>query len=149
MPQAKGKTVQRRRGKVTDADIAEGLRQCKGMVTPTVKWLAREKGVSVTRQTVSSHISKSATLQAVQAEIEAETLDYAESRLLSLIAEGDRTAIIFYLKCKGKARGYTERQEVAGVADSPLALPTIKVEYVDSPDDGREVKVKGFDASGR
>ena len=40
-------------------------------------------------------------------------LDYAESQLFELIKEKNVTAIIFYLKTKGKKRGYIEKQEVS------------------------------------
>lgn len=40
------------------------------------------------------------------------TIDFAESQLLSQIKGGNTTATIFYLKTKGKGRGYVERQEV-------------------------------------
>jgi len=40
------------------------------------------------------------------------TLDYAESKLFELIGSGNVTATIFFLKTKGKRRGYIERQEV-------------------------------------
>jgi len=39
-------------------------------------------------------------------------LDCAESQLFELIKEKNVTAIIFYLKTKGKKRGYIEKQEV-------------------------------------
>ncbi len=39
-------------------------------------------------------------------------LDCAESQLFELIKEKNITAIIFYLKTKGKKRGYIEKQEV-------------------------------------
>lgn len=39
-------------------------------------------------------------------EIEESYLDYAESKLLELIELNDRAAIMFYLKAKGKTRGY-------------------------------------------
>ena len=39
-------------------------------------------------------------------------LDFAESKLLNLIADENVTAILFYLKCKGKKRGYVETQQL-------------------------------------
>jgi aspartate ammonia-lyase len=43
------------------------------------------------------------------------TLDMAESQLHKQILKGNTTATIFYLKTKGKKRGYVERQEITGV----------------------------------
>jgi hypothetical protein len=39
------------------------------------------------------------------------TLDFAESQLHKQINEGNTSATIFFLKTKGKKRGYVERQE--------------------------------------
>ena len=39
-------------------------------------------------------------------------LDFAESKLHELIKDKDTTATIFYLKTKGKRRGYIERNEI-------------------------------------
>lgn len=39
-------------------------------------------------------------------------LDFAENRLYELIEKGDTTATIFYLKTRGKRRGYIEKTEV-------------------------------------
>lgn len=50
------------------------------------------------------------------------TLDFAESQLHTKIQKGDTTATIFFLKCKGKKRGYVEREEVI-----PSNNVTIKV----------------------
>jgi hypothetical protein len=39
-------------------------------------------------------------------------IDFAESSLHKQISEHDTTATIFYLKCRGKKRGYIEKSEI-------------------------------------
>ena len=55
-------------------------------------------------------------------ECEGEALDMAETQLYKQIQNGNTIATIFYLKTKGKKRGYVERQEWAGVDDQPLTF---------------------------
>lgn len=43
--------------------------------------------------------------------IEESIIDFAESQLLKNIKDGKEVSLIFFLKCKGKKRGYIERQE--------------------------------------
>ena len=47
-------------------------------------------------------------------------LDFAESKLHNLIEKGDTAATIFYMKTKGKKRGYIERQELTGADNQPI-----------------------------
>lgn len=49
--------------------------------------------------------------QAVK-EIDNIALDFAESQLHSQIKDGSTSATIFYLKTKGKKRGYVEKSEI-------------------------------------
>ena len=39
-------------------------------------------------------------------------VDHVESKLIKNINKLDTTSIIFFLKCKAKSRGYTERTEI-------------------------------------
>tara|TARA_Y100001937_G_scaffold55873_1_gene76852 strand:+ start:915 stop:1271 length:357 start_codon:yes stop_codon:yes gene_type:complete len=45
--------------------------------------------------------------------IENRTIDFAESHLHKLIKEGNPAATIFFLKTKGKHRGYVETQAIS------------------------------------
>jgi len=64
-------------------------------------------------------------------DIEEATIDYVESKLLSQIREGNTTATIFYLKTKGKNRGYVERQEVTGRDGADIIMPKITAEDIE------------------
>lgn len=49
-------------------------------------------------------------------------LDFAESKLYKHINDNDKTSLIFYLKTKGKHRGYVERYEHTGAEGRPIEL---------------------------
>ena len=49
-------------------------------------------------------------------------LDFAESSLLVQIRNNTPSSTIFYLKTKGKKRGYIEQVNVGGVANSPIQI---------------------------
>lgn len=54
-------------------------------------------------------------------------LDFAESKLHNLISTGDTTATIFFLKTKGKKRGYIERTEITGADGDKLNAITVEI----------------------
>ena len=69
--------------------------------------------------------------QAVE-EIQEGLIDMAESKLLDTIKSGKTNEILFYLKTKGKYRGYVERQEITGADGMP---PKIEIEIVNKFED--------------
>ena len=50
-------------------------------------------------------------MQDLLAEADESMLDFAESKLIEHINNNDITSLIFFLKTKGKKRGYIERSE--------------------------------------
>lgn len=70
------------------------------------------KEIDISRQTHYRWQTEDEEYKRAVDDISEAAIDVAESELHKLIKKGDTTAIIFYLKTKGKKRGYIERQEV-------------------------------------
>ena len=49
-------------------------------------------------------------------------IDFAESKLHKQITDGVPSSTMFYLKCKGKHRGYVERQEITGADGDAIKI---------------------------
>jgi len=77
---------------------------------------------SVGRQTFYNWLEKDEKFKADVQEIIEATTDKVEMKLLEQINGGNLTAIIFYLKCKGKNRGWVERQEVEHTGPRPIVV---------------------------
>ena len=61
--------------------------------------------------TISNYVSRHDELKEVAAQCVEDQLDIAESKLFQHIEDGNIPALLFYLKCKGKDRGYIEREQ--------------------------------------
>jgi hypothetical protein len=93
---------------------------------------ALEKSLGVvTTASKAADVSRSAHYQWMQEDEEYReavesvadiALDYAESQLHKRMKEGSDAAVIFYLKTKGKKRGYIERQEITGADAEPIKI---------------------------
>ena len=90
----------------TKKAILEALEKSLGVVTTACKQ------VGVGRTTFYEYLNKDENFANEVADIQNIALDFAESQLHKQIQDGNTSATIFYLKTKGKKRGYVERQEI-------------------------------------
>jgi len=87
-------------------NLLQALEKSLGVVTSACKI------VDCNRSTFYKYYNNDQDFRASVDELQNLTLDFAESQLHKQIKEGNTTATIFYLKTKGKKRGYVERKEV-------------------------------------
>ena len=85
--------------------LVEALEKSLGVVTSACKV------VGLHRSTFYEWYKNDEQFQKEVDSIQDIALDFAESKLHKQIEKGDTTATIFYLKTKGKKRGYIERTE--------------------------------------
>ena len=102
--------------KFTVEQIAEALKGSAGIRSGA----ALSLGCS--RSTIANYVERHPDLSKIESEIVESNLDRAEFQLLKAITSGNLTAIIFYLKCKGKHRGYLERHQVEGSGGGPVIV---------------------------
>jgi hypothetical protein len=86
--------------------MLDALEKSLGVVT------AACKAVGIGRTTHYLWMQEDAEYKAAVEGLSDVALDFAESQLHKQIKDGNSTATIFFLKTKGKKRGYIERQEV-------------------------------------
>ncbi len=86
--------------------LLEALEKSLGVVTTA----CQKTGVS--RATFYRWLKEDEAFSADVQAIQDVALDFAESKLFEQIQDGSTPATIFYLKTKGKRRGYVERQEL-------------------------------------
>tara|TARA_R110000823_G_scaffold278322_1_gene396768 strand:+ start:2648 stop:3028 length:381 start_codon:yes stop_codon:yes gene_type:complete len=106
--------------------ILKALEQSLGVVTVACK------KADIPRSTFYKWINEDEVFAIAVNDIENIALDFAESQLHSQIGNGNTSATIFYLKTKGKKRGYIERQEITGADGMPT---NFQIEIIDNTKD--------------
>lgn len=94
------------RTKVQKAAMLAALRKTLGVVS------AACRQVNISRETHYDWMANDTKYAGAVNSISEEAIDFAEGKLLQRIDAGDTVATIFFLKTKGKARGYVEKTEV-------------------------------------
>jgi len=87
------------------------------------------KNVGIHRSTYYDYYNNDYKFKEQVDDIQNVAIDFAESQLHQQIQGGNTSATIFYLKTKGKNRGYVERQEITGAEGMPT---NFQIEIIDS-----------------
>ena len=95
--------------------MIEALDKSLGIVSTACKM------VDISRQTHYNWMKDDPEYKKAVDAIQDGVLDFAESHLYKLVKEGNPAATIFFLKTKGKKRGYIERQEIEVQEKKPLS----------------------------
>lgn len=110
---AANKTLQTKR------QLIDAMEQSLGVVTAACKM------VGISRVTYYDYYNNDPEFKKAIDELQNVALDFAESQLHKQIREGSTSATIFYLKTKGKNRGYIERQEIQHDTDTGFNIKIV------------------------
>ena len=99
----------------TKKALVEALEKSLGVVSTACK------AAGISRDTHYRWLKEDPEYKAQVEELSEVAIDFAESHLHKLIKDGNPAATIFFLKTKGKGRGYVERQEIAVAEKKPLS----------------------------
>ena len=106
--------------------MIKALEQSLGIVTVACK------KADIPRSTFYKWLKEDEEFKKQVIDIENIALDFAESQLHKQISDNSTSATIFYLKTKGKKRGYIERQEITGADGIPT---NFQIEIIDKTED--------------
>lgn len=100
--------------------VAEAIRKASGIQAAAARMLKCD------RDTVARYIREHDVCRQAYEEANEVQLDIAEARLAEIVnSPGNKDhfkALRFYLRTKGRRRGYVERQEVENVGTQPITL---------------------------
>jgi hypothetical protein len=106
--------------------LLEALERSLGIVTPACK----EVGIS--RNQFYIYYNTDPDFKKSVDDINEITLDFAENQLLKKIKEGSERSILFYMKYRGRKRGYSESMDITSDGKS---ITEIKLIHIKNKDD--------------
>jgi hypothetical protein len=114
----------------TKKRLLEALEESLGVVTDACKI------ADVSRSAFYGYYNDDAEFKAAVDSIDDMAIDFAESQLHKQINDGVPVSTIFYLKTRGKKRGYVEKQEVDHTTKGEKVNFGVQITM---PSNGREV----------
>ena len=106
------------RQKYSAEQVANAIIEANGILAQAAR------NLGCTRQTVYTYMEKYVTVRQAYDEANEITIDFVESKLMEQIRMNDTKAILFFLRTKGKKRGYVERKEVTGPDGGAIIIQT-------------------------
>lgn len=98
--------------------LIKSLRENLGILAPALKF------VSIDRYSFNKWYDEDLDFRKKVDEIREECVDYVEGQLLKQIKTGGAAQTIFYLKTKGKHRGYIEQN------DTNMTIDAVRIKYI-------------------
>lgn len=86
--------------------MLEALERCLGVVTPACK------EIGLTRKVFYDYYHSDPDFKAKVDDIQDITFDFVENQLFKAIKNGSERSIMFYMKYKGRRRGYSDSVDV-------------------------------------
>lgn len=105
----------------SDKQIIDALEKTHG------NQAAAARALECSRNTIRNRINSSEDVKEAYDSVNEANLDKAENELMDLVRSGDFRAIKFYLRTKGRKRGYGDRLDLTSKGDK---LPTLQVEVM-------------------
>jgi hypothetical protein len=106
--------------------LLEALEKTLGIVTPACK------DVGISRNQFYNYYNTDPDFKKAVDDIHEITLDFAENQLLKKIKEGSERSILFYMKYRGRKRGYSESMDITSDGKS---ITEIKLIHIKNKDD--------------
>ena len=108
--------------------LLEALEKSLGIVTPACK----EVGIS--RNQFYIYYNTDLDFKKSVDDINEITLDFAENQLLKKIKEGSERSILFYMKYRGRKRGYSDSMDITSDGKSITEIKLIHIKNKDDVD---------------
>ena len=109
--------------------LLESLRVNLGVISPALK------AASVCRETFNTYYRDDLDFQREVDEIREDAIDFVEKQLFTQIKNGGAAQTIFYLKTKGRSRGYIEQ------TNTNMTIDAVRIKYVIPEGEEREKDV--------
>lgn len=90
----------------SNKNIIDALEKTHGNIS------AAARSIGASRTTVHNRINKSDKVKEAYDSVNESNLDLAENELMELVRDGNFRAIKFYLRTKGRTRGYGDRMDI-------------------------------------